>query len=180
MDDMLTPDSQWTWYLDTETSALGLNLSNRWFFQTAYTAKQLNNNVESRPFSAEDCQYYMEAVESLLALNSTLTSAECMQIALNATAYYCFGKELSPKSWYFDQHIPRQDELRLASLVANGAIANVFIVEQQGDFTVCLTLMTIKTKSGKALETFSPVKVSNQLLNATNLFESPEHFIKRA
>lgn len=174
MTDILTPTPDWHWQYDASNDRLCLSLSGDWLFQTAYGSKQLKSVTQHNAFfSTQECQYYTDVVELLTALTS-FSAAQILQVALNAVVYHSFGKELAPRTWLFDRHIPRTDNACLAALVVNGVIANILILNQSDGFSVCMLLEEITTKTGKKLVPFTTVKVANDILNTSTLAPAPQ------
>ncbi len=158
---MLTPTQQWQWNFDWQSDCLCLSLGDDWSFVTAFSSKQLTRaECVTHAFSVEECQFYTTILEQLQLAQTAMTNAQLMQIAINATAYRYFGKEISPKNWYFDAGVGSAEHEILVSVAVDGKNFNAVVISHASAFSVCLLLdKSTTTKTGKQLAQFSAIKL---------------------
>lgn len=170
---MLQPNNNWTWAVCTDTESLILDISDSMVFSTAYTLKNLTNNIHvDNSFNIADAQYYSELQDTLMGLR-LWSDAFSTQIALNAIAAVRFHKPLMPQSWNFTSSSTRLTSMPMfVDLVTENGVGTCMVLETSERFA-CVMLVdeSLPVSTTKSFNQFSVIKVSLDKLNPSSLFE---------
>ena len=99
---LLMPKGDWQWSYNDAYNTLSVSLGSELEFLTPYQQKLLiPDALSTAEFSMEHAKFYISMVERLYHALS-LSEAEVVQIALNATAAHFLLQPQMPKSWFFE------------------------------------------------------------------------------
>ncbi|MGL5007044.1 MAG: cell division protein ZapC [Plesiomonas sp.] len=164
----IQPNDHWKWYVDSELDRLMLDLANGMIFRSRLTGRVLTPDVFSGiSFHVDDIAQYYDYMDGLHA--SKLSSDQKSELVLNAIAARHFLKPVMPKSWYFERtshaYSPEIGELVNASLLDSEEKVRLFVVENNGNASLCLFAQHLQLSSGKMVGLGDPIKVMNDRLS---------------
>ncbi|ODQ00793.1 cell division protein ZapC [Salinivibrio sp. SS2] len=167
---MLKPNNAWTWYFDTESESLMLDLGDDMLFRVAISAKHLIPDAFSEsPFSVEDASLFQSMTDTLSCLD--LSAPRRAELALNAVAAYRFHKPILPKSWFFDPQLEPLSAPECGQVVElqsqAGDRAPFLIIENAGSASLCMLAREVdfQLSDNKTLAFCGAIKVMNDRLS---------------
>jgi len=164
------PTANWQWVYDHEQGKLSVVDRDR-SFPLAYPKKMLTlKATQIIPFTIDTVARYIQLFESgsLRKFDDTL---RC-KVILHLLAIDLFHKPIMPKSWLFaaaEQNTKVYNEGDIVSITASGmsAPANYMVLEQEGDFCLCLLIDKMQTlPNGNVFEQFQLIKVTTDKLTS--------------
>lgn len=162
---MLTPSGNWQWYWDIQTESLAVELDDGLCMVTAISDKLLSRRVEaSIAFNLDDTDTFYATLEALEIYCPNLSSAQCVQICLNACAAKQFHKPVGMKSWFFDEQGDCQAVTAISTIQAQEQ-GHVLVLETGSNSTTCMLIdKEIKLNEQKTLDQFTVIKVATNRL----------------
>ncbi|GLS84622.1 cell division protein ZapC [Paraferrimonas haliotis] len=165
---LLMPNTDWQWIYNEQRNCLTISLGEEYEFLTPYCSRVLIpdalTNVE---FDCEHAQYYIAFIESLQSA-ANISSAQKVQMALNATAAYFLLKPQMPKSWFFKESselvYPKVGKVCSLQLENEQKVAVVVIEAGIQASVVLMVHDEVQLSSKKSLSQFDAIKVMNNRL----------------
>jgi cell division protein ZapC len=165
---MLQPTDQWQWQYNQVNNQLLLDIDPSMSFTTAYQQKHLTNEIfNDTSFSVDDADYYQQVIARLQDL-TLWSTAQVVQMALNATAANRFYKPTMPKSWFFktnqvDAHFGPSNIADSTCLLYTDYGYGQFLIVEQGDTASVYMLLdeVLQLNDNKSLNQFEIIKVMN-------------------
>jgi cell division protein ZapC len=171
---VLSPNSLWKWYFDTEMNSLMLDLGSDMIFRVALASKLLTPEAKiSDVFNVDDMEAYQNIKENTAHL--PLSDARKCELALNAVAARRFHKPVMPKSWFFIHQVgsePKQGEV--IQLTTVYGTAHYIIIENNGSASLCMLadVNSLSLDSIKKMDFCETIKVMNNRMGPYSIKES--------
>lgn len=172
------PKADWQWVYDREEGDLSV-IDKENSTQLVYGANMLRlRESQTLSFTIEDVSRYIELFESA-SLSHFDEPLRC-KIILHLLAIDLFHKPIMPKSWLFQTADSSSLVYTQGDLVALCAtdlpeFADYMVIEQQGDFCLCMLLDEQHLlSSNKSLKQFQIVKVTLDKLSIRPLLQENE------
>ncbi|GIU48059.1 cell division protein ZapC [Shewanella sairae] len=164
---LLMPKRDWQWRYNETHQVLSVSLGDDMEFLSPYKLKSLIPDAKQpMEFSVEHAKFYIDLVDRL-SKTLSLTDAQLVQIALNATAAHFLLKPQMPKSWFFNvsHQCVYSDVGKLFQLTSTEHSVVAMVIESglQASLVMIMSAECRLTES-KSLKQFETIKVMHDRL----------------
>ncbi|TVL40969.1 cell division protein ZapC [Shewanella algae] len=165
---LLMPSRDWQWRYNDSYGVLSVSLGSEMEFLTPYKAKTLiPDAMKEAEFSVEHAKFYIDLLDRLTK-SLSLTDAQVVQLALNATAAHFMQKPQMPKSWFFDTSAVcvYSEPGKMFDLKCRGERVLVMVVETGLQASLVMMLANeCRLSDVKTLTRFETIKVMHDRLH---------------